>query len=115
MPTIWVAPVRSHCSPITISPFDCAIAGPAKPSAVAAPIARPSIVADTRFMPVPPLLDWSIREWPHPEVIADIAPQAVQAFRLDHQEKDDQAAEQDEPQIGDRVQQIGLREQQPAV
>src|SRR6266436_6584637 len=56
-----------------------------------------------------------IREWPDPEIISDVAPQPVQPFRLHHQEKNDQDAEQGQPQIGDGVLQVLLREQQPAV
>src|SRR5204863_9340191 len=54
-------------------------------------------------------------EWPYAEVISNVAPQAVQPLRLNDQEEDYQYAEQDQAQIGDRVQQIGLREEQPAV
>src|SRR5207244_1274729 len=56
-----------------------------------------------------------IREWPDPEVIADIAPQPVQPLRLHNQEENDQAAEQDQAQIGNGILQILLREQEPAV
>ena len=37
----------------------------------------------------------SVRKWPHPEVVSNVAPQPVQTLRFDDQKKDDQAAEQD--------------------
>src|SRR3984893_17995001 len=114
MPTICVGPVRSHWVPIRISPLSAAAVLPAKPAA-AAPTASPAKMVETRRIVFLPCFIGSIREWPNPEVIPDVAPQAVQSLRLDHQEKDDQAAEQDQPQIGDRVEQVALREERPAV
>src|SRR5258708_15072893 len=55
-----------------------------------------------------------IGKWPDAEVIADVAPQPVEALRLDHQKEDDQAAKDNEAQIGDHVQQVSAREEQPA-
>src|ERR1700732_5269288 len=114
MPTICVGPVRSHWGPIRISPLSAAAALPAKPAA-AAPAPNPTRMVETRRIVFLPCFIGLIREWPNPEVIPDVAPQAVQSLRLDHQGKDDQAAEQDQPQIGDRVEQVALREEQTAV
>src|SRR5437763_1490081 len=67
MPTICVGPVRSHCSPIRISPFCCAVALPANPSAATA-----VINIETFFIAyLPDALLVSIREWPYAEVIAE--------------------------------------------
>src|ERR1051326_6774362 len=116
MPTIWVGPVRSHCSPIRIVPFVGSAAFAARPSTLAVPTASHSIVRVACFMVVLPFLSSAlIREWPYAKVIADVAPQPVKALRLDHQEEDDQGAEDDLPQIGDCVEQIAAREEQPAV
>src|SRR5204862_3085042 len=52
---------------------------------------------------------------PDAEVIADVAPQPVKPLRFDDQKEDDQPAEQDQPQIGYRIQQVALREEEPAV
>src|SRR5712692_11126736 len=97
--------------------FCCAVAVPARHSTAVAPAATPITTPHMRLIVVPPLLLRAelIREWPDPEVISDIAPQPVQPFRLHHQEKNDQAPEQSQPQIRDRVLQVLLRQKQPAV
>src|SRR5215472_5876897 len=96
---------------MTIS-FCCAVALPTKQSAAAAPA---SAVIDNRFIMLLPLpVSGSVRKWPHPEVISDVAPQAVKPLRLDHQKENDQTTEQDQPQIGDDVREIGLREDEAA-
>src|SRR6185369_13446002 len=104
MPTICVGPVRSHWVPIRISPFCCAIAGPARLSAAARAIVASAVMFLIAFLPMfilRAILIGLVRERPDPEIIADVAPQSVQPFRFDNQEEDDQAAEHDEPQIGD--------------
>src|SRR5712691_8458616 len=103
--------------PPTVTTFCCAVAVPTRHSAAVAPAATPITTAHLLLIVLPPLLLRTelVREWPDPEIISDVAPQPVQPFRLDHQEKNYQAAEQGQPQVGDRVLQILLREQQPAV
>src|SRR5713101_12290 len=115
-PLTCVAPVRSHMPP-TMTSFCCAVAAPARHSAVAAPAATVTTVPHIPLIVLPPLVlrVELVREWPDPEVISNVAPQPVQPFRLDHQEKNDQDAEQGQPQIGDRVLQVLLCEEQPAV
>src|SRR5437016_5483494 len=116
MPTICVGPVRSHCSPIRISPFCCAKPGPVSATIAATPVVNPIKLVPMRLMMVPPPYSRClVRKRPHPEVVADVAPQPVQTLRLDDQEKDDQPAEQNLPQIGYRVEQVALRKEQPAV
>src|SRR6266478_482724 len=103
--------------PPTVTTFCCAAAVPARYSAAVAPAATPITTAHLLLIVLSPLLLRAelIREWPDPEIISDVAPQPVQPFRLHHQEKNDQDAEQGQPQVGDRVLQILLRKQQPAV
>src|SRR5438552_12784880 len=115
-PLTCVAPVRSHMPP-TMTSFCCAAAVPARHSAAVAPAATPITTPHMRLIILPPLLLRAqlVREWPDPEVISNVAPQPVQPFRLDHQEKNYQDAEQGQPQVGDRVLQVLLREEQPAV
>src|SRR5947209_6526298 len=105
-PLTCVAPVRSHMPP-TMTSFGCAAAVPARHSAAVAPAATVITVPHTRLIVLPPLVLRAlvlraelVREWPDPEVISNVAPQPVQPFRLDHQEKNDQDAEQGQPQIG---------------
>src|SRR4029453_18356166 len=98
VPTIWVAPVRSHCMPITISWF--AVAGaactPVKPIRTSKTISRSRmiVVLSSRT---------SVREWPDPEVVANVPPESVQPLRLHDEEKDDESAEHHESQVGDEV------------
>src|SRR5438034_3254800 len=103
--------------PPTVTTFCCAVAVPARHSAAVAPAATPIATTHMRLIVLPPLLLRAqlVREWPDPEVISNVAPQPVQPFRLDHQEKDDQDAEQGQPQVWDGVLQVLLREQQPAI
>src|SRR5260370_10600598 len=103
--------------PPTMTSFCCAVAAPARHSAAVAPAATVITVPQMRFIVLPPSVRRAelVREWPDPEVISNVAPQPVQPFRLDHQEKNDQDAEQGQPQVGDRVLQVLLREEQPAV
>src|SRR3954453_10732965 len=103
IPTICVGPVRSHWVPIRISPFCCAIAGPAKVIAVARATVANAVMFLIAFLPMficlcsfAPALIGLVRERPDPEIIADVAPQPVQPFWFDNQEEDDQAAEHDE-------------------
>src|ERR1051326_1458180 len=98
-----------------ITSFCCAVAAPANKN-IAAPAATLKTAPQTRFMLVPSLLYrvGLIGKGPDPKVISNIAPQAVEPLRLDHQEENDQSAEQDQPQIGYRVLQLLLREDQPA-
>src|SRR5579862_4946778 len=115
MPTIWVGPVRSHCVPIRTSPFAGSAAFAAIPKRLAAPMASPNIVCVKFFISVPPFLSSAlVRKWPNTKVITDVAPQTVQPLRLDDQEKDDEGAEHDQPQVRNEVQEIRLREKQPA-
>src|SRR5262249_50575225 len=127
-PTSWVAPVRSHCTPMTISWL--AAAGHAATRARAAPIT----IDKHRLMPSPfvrrrggasresPLrgvssvVPWcpSVREWPHPAIVADVAPETIEPFGLDDEEQDDEAAEQDEREVGDDVEDGGRLEEQAA-
>ena len=69
---------------------------------LAAPVARPSrrprsllcaassCFSTSSFPPCFVVCPYSIRKWPDPEVVADIAPQPVEALRFDHQKEDDQ-------------------------
>src|SRR6266478_6790091 len=115
-PLTCVGPVRSHMPP-TVTTFCCAVAVPARHSAAVAPAATPIATTHMRLIVLPPMMLRAdlVREWPDPEVISNVAPQPVQPFRLHHQEKNDQAAEQGQPQIGDRVLQVLLCQEQPAV
>src|SRR5262245_38740587 len=119
VPTIWVAPVRSHCTPMTISWL--ADAGPAMPAAattatnVATRAVRPLRMSCSPFLAYPvrglsrvPL----VRERPDPEVTADVPPQTVEPLGFQHEEHDDERAEQAEPQRGDQVVHRRLREEQ---
>src|SRR2546423_21234 len=54
-----------------------------------------------------------VGEWQYREVVADVPPQAVQPLWLDHQEENDEAAEQDQPQIGDNIGEVCGRKDQP--
>src|SRR6266540_2478531 len=111
VPTIWVAPVRSHCMPMTISPLDWACDGAGADS----PPARTSDVTIARNCLMRCLLSsrTSVREWPDAEVVPDVPPQAVQAVRLHDQEEDNQGAEHHEAEVGDEVQH-GLRIEEQA-
>src|SRR5262245_13002270 len=93
-PTIWVAPVRSHCSPITTS-FCCAGAEPAVQTRPAATAASAKVPVVIRFMAILPRCCVSIRERPDPKVSDDIAPQPAEPFRFERQEYDDQRAKHD--------------------
>src|SRR5215470_18885769 len=110
VPTIWVAPVRSHCTPMTISPLDWANDG-----AAVRPTARVSAVTKDRTCLMSVLLSSrsSVRERPNPEVVADVPPQPVQPVGLHDQEEDDQGAEQHEAEVGDEVEH-GLRVEEHA-
>src|SRR6516225_7401990 len=103
-PLTCVGPVRSHMPPM-ITSFCCAVTVPEKHSAATAAAAISITVPDKRLIVFSPLLLRAalIREWPDPEVISDIAPQPVQPLRLHRQKENDQAAERDQPQIGNRV------------
>src|SRR5216683_6201573 len=102
VPGFWVGPVRSHCTPMTMSSFDWAMYGvgasrPLPPSTSANAIAR------TCLMSVLLSSRTSVREWPDPEVVPDVPPQAVEALRLHDQEEDDQGAGEHDTEIGDEV------------
>src|SRR5258708_11787737 len=84
------------------SPVAWAMAGvgasrPLPPSTSANAIAR------TCLMSVLLSSRTSVREWPDPEVVPDVPPQAVEALRLHDQEEDDQGAEEHDTEIGDEV------------
>src|SRR6266542_2009955 len=115
-PLTCTGPVRSHMPPTRTS-FCCAEAVPTRHNAAVAPAATVIRVPQIRLIVLPPLLLRAelVREWPDPEVISNVAPQPIQPLRLDHQEKNDQYAEQGQPQIRDRVLQVLLGEEQPAV
>src|SRR5207247_7794587 len=103
-PLTCVAPVRSHIPP-TVTSFCCAAAVPARHSAAVTPAATVITVPHIRLIVLPPLVlrVELVREWPDPEVISNVAPQPVQPFRLDHQEKDDQDAEQGQDRKSTRL------------
>src|ERR1043166_9986013 len=101
-PTVWVAPVRSHCRPNTSS-LSCAPALPVMRATVLAAIAamRQFELLDIALSPLGcSCCSNSIREWPGTEVVADVAPQPVETLRLDHQKENDEAAENDQPGAG---------------
>src|SRR5215471_17120166 len=104
VPTIWVGPVRSHCTPMTIS-LSAAIAG-SPPVRLASAIMK-SIRYGLRMSG---LLSsrTSVRERPDAEVVADVPPEAVEPLRLHHQEEDDQGPEQHQAEVRDEVEH-GLR------
>src|SRR5260370_4527401 len=116
MRTSGVAPVRWHCSPITMS----FLSGAAMPPAVhAAPIAAASanVPAVNRFMCILPccvVSVASVRERPYSEIAEDIAPQPVKTFRLERQEQYDQRAKYHQAQIGDHICKVVLRQEQAA-
>src|SRR6266436_2625146 len=112
-PLTCTGPVRSHMPP-TMTSFCCAEAVPARYRAAVAPAATPIATPHMRLIVLPPLLLRAelVREWPDPEIISNVAPQPIQPFRLDHQEKNDQDTEQGQPQIGDCVLQVLLRKEQ---
>src|SRR5215813_7698262 len=95
VPTIWVAPVLSHCMPMTISALDWAWdeGAPAR-----APTAtnRDVRVATYNFIVVLLSSRTSVREWPNAKVVPDVPPQPVQPLGLDHEEEDDEGAEHHE-------------------
>src|SRR5262245_11662515 len=109
VPTIWVGPVRSHCTPMTIS-LSAAIPG-SDPVRTASAISR-GIRYDLRMSG---LLSsrTSVREWPDAEIVADVPPESVQPFRLHDQEEDDQGPEQHEAEVGNEVED-GLRGEEEA-
>src|SRR5207247_11148860 len=74
-------------------------------SAAVTPAATVITVPHIRLIVLPPLVlrVELVREWPDPEVISNVAPQPVQPFRLDHQEKDDQDAEQGQDRKSTRL------------
>src|SRR5438034_5864123 len=111
-PTVCVAPVRSHRKPITISWL--AAAGATLACVVQTATASPSKSGKLRRIARLLSLMRSVREGPDPEVVPDISPEAVQPFRLDDQEKDDQRPEEDEPEVRDDVEDRRLGEHQPA-
>src|SRR5215472_12232867 len=55
--------------------------------------------------------DMLIRKRPHAKVVADVPPQPCEPVRLDDQKEDDQAAKDDQPQMGNEVSQVGLRQE----
>src|SRR6266481_4152753 len=84
---------------MTMSPLDWAMDEPGA--------SRP-LLASTCLMSVLLSSRTSVREWPDPEVVPDVPPQAVEALRLHDQEEDDQGAEEHDTEIRDKVQH-GLR------
>src|SRR5262249_28701905 len=100
-PTICVGPVRSHCHVINTS-FSCAVAPPLKHSPTANITAIDALLILSSCA--------SIRKWPHPKVISNVPPQAVQTFRLDHQEEKDEPPQTDQPPVGGGIGQIRLGE-----
>src|SRR5947209_602112 len=91
-PTICVAPVRSHCSPITSS-FCCAGARSTVQTTPAETAASANVPVVIRFTAILPRCCTSIRKRPDPKVGHDVAPQPVEPLRLECQEYDDQRAE----------------------
>src|SRR5678815_2674625 len=86
VPTIWVGPVRSHWTPMTISPLDWAWD---EPAANRLPAATISAVAMARNCFIAfSLLAHSVRERPDSEVAPDVPPETVQALGL-HDQKED--------------------------
>src|SRR5581483_9801276 len=81
----------------------CANALGALPSM--APSVSASAVSIARLLCMGVLLSsrTSVREGPDAEIVADVSPQAIETFRLDDQEEDDERAEQDQPHIGHEV------------
>src|SRR5262245_5503268 len=105
-PTIWVAPVRSHCSPITTS-LCCAGAEPAIQARAAATAASAKVPVVIRVMAIFPRCRTSIRERPDPKVCHDVAPQPAEPFRLECQEYDDQRTKHHQAQVRNDIRQIG--------
>src|SRR5437764_14665223 len=97
MPTSCVAPVRSHCSPITSS-FCCAGARSASEIRLAEAAASAKVPVAIRFMAIFPRYCRSIRKWPDPKVGDYVAPQPAEPFRLECQEYDDQGTKHDQAQ-----------------
>src|SRR5919106_3921161 len=111
VPTIWVAPVRSHCTPITISWF--APAGARLPRSAVTPTRAVNRTISRLRMGRLPFLAYSVREWPDPEVVADVPPESVEPLGLHDEEEDDERPEQHEAQVGDEVEH-GLRLEEQA-
>src|SRR6266508_4677337 len=105
VPTIWVAPVRSHCMPMTISWL---AAGDAPPKTPLEATRRASRRITKRCMSVLLSSRSSVREWPDAEVVPDIPPQAIQPLGRDREEDDDEGAEHHEAEVGNEVEH-GLR------
>src|SRR5262249_62416969 len=100
VPTVWVGPVRSHWTPMTISPFDWAYDATGASGPVAT---RASIVRTDRANFMSALLSGvpSVRERPHAKVAADIPPQAVQPPPLQDEEGNNEGPEHPQAGIGD--------------
>src|SRR3990172_1487999 len=110
-PTVCVAPVRSHSHAMTISWL--ALAGRTRPAVAATTSIVPSSTA--KPLRIASSFQWvSVRERPDPEVVPDVAPQPVQPIRLDDEEEDDQAAEQDQAEVRDDVEHRGRGEDEAA-
>src|SRR5260370_9984634 len=70
-------------------------------------------IASTCLMSVLLSSRTSVREWPDPEVVPDVPPQAVEALRLPDHEEDDQGAEEHGTEIGDEGEDGPGGEEQP--
>src|SRR6516162_11475434 len=101
-PTSCVAPVRSHCSPITSS-FCCAAVRSTIQTRLAEAAASAKVPVAIRLMAILPRCCSSIRKRPHPKVGHNVAPQPAEPFRLERQEYDDQGAEHHQAQIGNDI------------
>src|SRR4029453_3159259 len=111
VPTMDVGPVRSHCSPMTISALAWALAEPTAPDRATRRASR--TVSDVR-MRILLSSRTSVREWPDTEVAPDVAPEPVEPLGLDDEEADDERAEQDQAEVGDEVEHGLLREEHAA-
>src|SRR5215831_1995021 len=111
VPTIWVAPVRSHWMPMTTSPFDWALAGATGQSIPATPTrAAMRMVRHVRIGCLPSSRI-SVREWPYTKVASDVPPEPVQPLGLEDEEHHDEGTEQRETERGNQVQHGRLREE----
>src|SRR5262245_41474770 len=112
VPTVWVGPVRSHWTPMTISPFVWAgarsgVSSPAAPSASIVRKVRANLIERSPFWRT------SVRERPHAEVAADVPPQAIQPLGLHDEEADDEGAEQHQAEVGNEIEHGGLGQEDP--
>src|SRR5580765_269934 len=98
---------------MTMSPLDWAMDEPGA-SRPLPPSTSAIAIASRCLMSVLLSSRTSVREWPDPEVVQDVPPQAVEALQLHEQEEDDQGAEEHDTEIRNEVEDgPGVEEHSP--